>query len=131
MTKAAVFSLQETRDALQLQLAVGGPGHPRHRRGGDQHLGLLPRQDVPHQPRPLHLHVPVPLVSPQEHHHDLDHLPDHGTVHGALSRRLQTNLLPHFRQEIGFSLIILNISGNSKFIKQKNANEFSAALLAT
>ena len=102
LTKAAVFSLQEARDALQLQLAAGGPGHPWHWRSGDQHLGLLPRQDVPHQPRDLHLHVPALLVSPQEHHHDLDHLSNHGTVHGTLSRRLQTNLLPHFRKEIGF-----------------------------
>ena len=100
--KADVSSYQEARDALQLQLAAGGPGLARHRRGGDQHLGLLPRQDVPHQPHPLHLHVPALLVSSQEHHNDLDHLSHHGTVRGALSRRMQTDLLPHFRNEIGF-----------------------------
>ncbi len=102
LNKADTSPHQEARDALQLQLAAGGPGPARHRRGGDQHLGLLPRQDVPHQPRPLHLHVPVLLVSPQEHHHDMDHLPHHGTVNRALSRCLQTNLLPHFRNKNGF-----------------------------
>ena len=89
--------LQTTWDEVQFQLPPGCHGHLGHRCCCHQHLGLLPCQAVHQHPNHLHVHLPLCLVSSQEHYHDLDHLLNYGALHWKIPSCMQTPLVPDIR----------------------------------